>query len=30
VRSVPVGDLDVAGTVHANAQSGMQLPSGWQ
>jgi hypothetical protein len=30
VRSVPVADLDVAGTIHANAQSGMQLPSGWQ
>jgi hypothetical protein len=30
VRSVPIGDLDVAGTVHANAQSGMQLPSSWQ
>jgi hypothetical protein len=30
VRSVPVADLDVQGTINANAQSGMQLPSSWQ
>lgn len=30
VRSVPVADLDVPGTINANAQSGMQLPSSWQ
>lgn len=30
VRSVPVADLDVPGTIHANSQSGMQLPSSWQ
>jgi len=30
VRSVPVSDLDVPGTITANAQSGMQLPTSWQ
>lgn len=30
VRSVPVADLNVVGTIQANAQSGMQLPSSWQ